>query len=113
MQGTCRAVVMSNHEKLINEYLESKERLKPIRGKQDESKEHKEEIPEEVLNDAYNSLKEVASQMDYDTAEMIIQEVKGYQLGEKDKVVFNEMSKLLKQLDWDGIEKLINEQRRK
>ena len=100
-----------NTEKLLAMYREYKEKLAGLHeaGDADES-EGKEMIPEDELAGAYEALREVVPQMDYDAVEMILDQLKGYKLPEEDAGKMKEIAKLLKALDWDKIEKLIGAQ---
>ena len=64
-------------------------------------------IDEGELKEAYQALKEVVPQMDYDSVEMILDQVSEYKLPEEDAAKFKELSKMLKVFDWDGMEALL------
>ena len=70
-------------------------------------KEDKIRVREEELKDAYKALKEVVPEMDYDAAEMIIEQVLTYKLPEDDEKIFGQLKTYLKALNWDEMEKLI------
>ena len=67
-----------------------------------------EEIPADELAEAYEALKEVIPQMDYEAVEMIVKQVEGYRLPDKDKEFFERLDALLKKVDWDKMEELID-----
>ena len=46
--------------------------------------------------------------MDYDSVEMILDQLGGYRLPDKDREIMSKLSKLLKTFDWDKMEELIN-----
>lgn len=96
----------ANTEKLLADYREYKERLARLKPTEDGGSD-KEEIPEDELKDAYEALKEVISQMDYDSVEMILEQLKEYKLPPEDQNKMEELSRMLKILDWDGMESLI------
>ena len=100
--------INANSEKFLNDYRAFKEKLSKI-AEADESggSGDKEMIPEDELKDAYGTLREVIAQMDYDSVEMIIEQVRSYRLPDADAVNFSELERMLKKLDWDGMEKLI------
>ena len=50
---------------------------------------------------------ELIPQMDYDSVEMILKSISEYSLPDKDAGFFEELGKLLKLFDWDGMEALI------
>ncbi|MCR5473937.1 MAG: response regulator [Lachnospiraceae bacterium] len=70
------------------------------------NKGDKEMIPEDELKGAYEALGEVIPQMDYDSVEMIVDQVSAYKLPDEDARKFGELSAMLKKLDWDGMEKM-------
>ena len=69
----------------------------------------KEMIPDDVLKDANEALKDVISQMDYDAVEMILGQLKEYKLPKEDKDKMTELSKMLKVFDWEGMEALLGQ----
>ncbi len=71
--------------------------------------EEKKPIDEDDLKGAYNALREVIPEMDYDSAEMIIDQVFIYKLPEKDEEVFGKLKTYLKALNWDEMEKLVQD----
>lgn len=100
--------IKANNAKFLEDYRAFKEKLADLKaGAADD--EGKDPIPDDELKDAYATLSEVIPQMDYDSVEMIIAQVKEYKLPEDDAKAFSEMEKMLKKLDWDAMEKLIGE----
>ena len=81
--------------------------LSGLDKKQDDEK--KKSIPEDVLKDAYNTLKECISQMDYDSVEMILNEVEEYDLDDRDDEIVKELEKDLKKVDWEKMEEVIGD----
>lgn len=102
------AFIGDHTEKLLTDYRAYEEKLGRLRETSEDAEE-KEEVPEEELRDAYHALCEVAEQMDYDSVEMILEEMDAYCLPEEDRKRFEEMSRRLKLLDWDGIEEILGE----
>ena len=99
--------IEDNAKRFMADYMEFKELLaKFSEGAGDEDKE---EIPEDELADAYEALKDVIPQMDYDSVEMIIGQLKEYKLPAKDAEKIGELEKMLRIFDWDGMESLISE----
>jgi HPt (histidine-containing phosphotransfer) domain-containing protein len=98
--------ISKNHAPLMEEYHKYEDRLKRLSEKKEENKPP---IDPEELKGAYEALHDVVPAMDYDSAEMIITEVLGYSLEEKEQKKFEELFRLLKKLDWDSMEELINE----
>ena len=91
---------------LLTDYEEFKEKL--IRMREDGEDSDKEMIPEEVLKEAYNALSDVIPQMDYDSVEMILDDLKQYRMPPEDKKKMKELEKMLRLFDWDGMEALIS-----
>ena len=81
-----------------------KTKLAPLFEEDTSSDEGKEPIPEAELADAKSSLKEVVPMMDYDAVEMILNQLDDYRLEEEDFRHVQNMKKLLKLFDWDGME---------
>ena len=94
-------------EHLLSELLAFKEKLAPLHAGSDS--DDREPIPEKTLADAYRTLREVIPQMDYDAVEMILEELKGYRLADKDKETCEKLTTLLKSFDWEAMEKLVEE----
>ena len=69
-------------------------------------------VQEGELADAYAALKEIIPQMDYDAVEMILGDVKTYKLPDPDAEIFTKLEAMLKTFDWDGMEALLEEQRK-
>ena len=64
-------------------------------------------IPEDELRDAYAALKDLIPQMDYDSVEMIIEQLEEYTLPEEDKDRIARLKGMLRAFDWDNMEELI------
>ncbi|MCR5735225.1 MAG: response regulator [Lachnospiraceae bacterium] len=99
--------IEDNIEKLLSDYREYKEILSGLDEKNNEDGSEKEEIPEDVLKEAYEALKELVDQMDYDGVEMVIRDVRAYRLPDRDEEVFDDLEKALKRVDWEEMERLI------
>ncbi len=97
--------IKENAGKLLADYEAYKDKLSKLR--KDDDDEGKEPIPEDELKDAYAALKEIIPQMDYDSVEMIIDDLKKYKLPEEDKAKIDRLAMLLKTFDWDKMEELI------
>ncbi|MCR5702733.1 MAG: response regulator [Lachnospiraceae bacterium] len=102
--------IKENTKKLLSDFRGFKQKLSKI--VKDDNADDKEMIPEEELNEAYAALKEVIPQMDYDSVEMIIGQVKEYRLPEEDKDTFDKFESMLKSFNWDGMEELIKKVKR-
>ncbi|MBQ1880498.1 MAG: Hpt domain-containing protein, partial [Lachnospiraceae bacterium] len=102
-----RAYIDDNTQKLLTDYRAYRSILSRLEEAGDED-EGKEEIPAEELQDAYTALKEVIPMMDYDSVEMILDQLKEYRLPKEDGEKMAELGRMLKVLDWDGMEQLIS-----
>ena len=96
-----------NNEHMLCEYKSFEDLLHPLLELSQEDESQKEPIPDEELADAYQALKEVVPMMDYDSVEMILEQVKEYRLPDKDQERMKELEKLLKQFEWDKMEELL------
>ncbi|MBR1629500.1 MAG: hypothetical protein IJ679_09625, partial [Lachnospiraceae bacterium] len=63
-----------------------------------------------VMHDAYSTLKEVASYMDYDAVEMVLESLKEYRLSPQDQKKIDQIERKLRALDWDAIEAFLMEE---
>ena len=92
-------------EKLLSDYRKYREKL--ARLEVDPAEEEKEPVDPEELKEAYDALGDVISMMDYDGAEMILSELTAYRLPPEDAEKTGKLTKLLKKLDWEGMEALL------
>ncbi|MBO4678950.1 MAG: response regulator, partial [Lachnospiraceae bacterium] len=98
--------IHANTDKLMSDYAAYGEKLSRMK-EEEESTDQLEPIPEGELKDAYDALKDVIPQMDYDSVEMILEGLKAYKLPQEDADKMAELNRLLKQFDWDEMEKLM------
>ena len=96
-------------DELLQIYTEFKEKLAGLNATEAENDNDKAEISKEELADAYSALKDVIPQMDYDAVEMILDQLKEYSLPKEDKHKIDQIAKMLKVFDWEGMEKLIEQ----
>ena len=101
-------VLNANVDKFISDYEEYKNKLEPIKDYTD-TDEGKEMISDEELQGAYEALKDVISQMDYDSVEMIVGELDKYKLPDEDKDRIKRLKKSMKAMDWDTMTAIISE----
>ncbi len=99
--------IHAHHDALMTEYEAFKEKLSGLHQAEEEGEGNREMIPEEELHGAYEALIEVIPQMDYDSVEMILGQLSEYRLPPEDDRTMKELGKLLRLLDWDGMEALI------
>lgn len=69
----------------------------------DTNEADKEEVDLDTVSDALNAIHKVASLMDYDSVEMILDSMKSYRLSDTDKEKFKSIEYALKKLDWNAI----------
>ncbi|MCR4585562.1 MAG: response regulator, partial [Lachnospiraceae bacterium] len=85
---------------LLELYRSYTDRLSVLKEQEEETKE---EIPADILEDAYGALSELIPMMDMDGVEMVLASVEEYHLQEKDAQFFKELRKKLQQADWDAM----------
>ncbi|MBP5564266.1 MAG: response regulator [Lachnospiraceae bacterium] len=98
--------IKANFEKHLNSFRAFKDILSKL-SHEEESKEELEQIPQDELDGAYSALKEVISQMDYDSVEMIVSQLRGYKLPEADDEKIKKLESAMKNYDWDEMESII------
>ncbi|WP_051212925.1 two-component regulator propeller domain-containing protein [Butyrivibrio fibrisolvens] len=96
-------------DELLDRYLEFEDKLSRLSESEKDDDSDKEAISEEELKDAYEALKDVIPQMDYDSVELILNQLKEYKLPKEDKEKMTQLGKMLKSFDWDAMESLINQ----
>lgn len=101
-----KAFIDENTPKLLKDYAAYKEKLAGIK-QDDHADDDKEMISEADLKDAYSALADVIPQMDYDSVEMIIEQLGEYKLPAEDKEKVDKLASKLKSFDWDGMEELL------
>ncbi|MCR5098937.1 MAG: response regulator [Lachnospiraceae bacterium] len=101
-----KTFIDENADRLIADYEVYKQRLDRLH--EDANSSSKEMIPEEELKEAYTALAEVIPQMDYDSVEMILDQLREYAIPEQDDKKIKELNRMLKVFDWDGMEALIS-----
>ncbi|WP_022777256.1 response regulator [Butyrivibrio sp. AE3009] len=102
--------ITAHYDELIEKYLSFKNKLAPLSALSGEIGEDiKEPMPEEELKDAYVALSEYAGSMDYDSAQMALDEIGKYRLPPKEQDKVSSIAKALKNLDWDKVKEILNE----
>ena len=66
-------------------------------------------IPAEKLQDAYNTIYELALMMDYDSLELIFDSLKEYSFEDKDRLKLERIRNAMDDLNWDGVLKAVKE----
>ena len=97
--------IEDNTGRLLKDYMAFKEKLGRLN--EDDGKDDKPPIPDDELAGAYEALADVIPQMDYDSVEMILDQLKEYKLPDEDSDKMQKLAKMLKAFDWDGMEALI------
>ncbi len=99
--------IKENHRAMMEDYLTYKEKLFRIMEEEESEEDQRPEISEEELLDAYDALREVIPMMDYDSVEMILEQLKDYKLPKEEADrVFN-LGRMLKSFQWDEMEELM------
>jgi CheY-like chemotaxis protein len=94
---------------LLEDYRSFKDKLSFLSGDDKESKEDdKPPASEKDIKDAYNSLFEFAQIMDFDLADMVVKSMKEHSLPKKDKENFDNIEKLLANLEWQKISEIVS-----
>ncbi|MCR5650083.1 MAG: response regulator [Lachnospiraceae bacterium] len=99
--------IRENAARLLEDYRSFRDRLGRIIKKEDEAE--KELIPEDEMKDAYDALKELIPQMDYDSVEMILEQLGEYRLSAEDEKRVERLSVLLKTFKWEEMEEIIKD----
>ncbi|MBR5376877.1 MAG: response regulator, partial [Lachnospiraceae bacterium] len=94
--------IRENAGKLLADYRAFAERLKKLDENRDTAV--KKPISEETLNEAYLTLKELIPLMDYGSVEMVLDDLKGYDLPSEDEEKVKKLDALLKNLKWEEME---------
>ncbi len=100
-----RTFIDSHQRLLLAEYEAYKEKLAGLKEEPDNA--DKEMISADELKEAYSTLADVIPQMDYDSVEMVLDQLKTYALPEEDAQRIKELSAKLKVFDWDGMEEIL------
>ena len=86
------------------------EKVPDIKGEEPEVEDvGKEDITQDQLLDAYQSIVEVSKSLDYDTLTFILDSLKKYNLPEKDTKIARRIGEMAYKLQWDEIINLANE----
>ncbi len=96
-------------EKLLYDYRAFKEIFAKLQKAPETNGDNKPVIGDEEIKEAYEALKELIGQMDYDGVEMVIDQLDDYTLPKEDADRIDKFRKMLKVFDWDNMEELIKE----
>ncbi len=104
--------IRTHHDNLMSEYLKYRDYLSDVIKSEDsltdKQSDNRPVADEYLLNSMYDGLKEAADNMDCDTIEDIIGELKDYRITGDDKNLFDEIRVKADNLDYDGILELLN-----
>ncbi len=100
-----RAFIDENTGKLLTDLRAYHEKLSRLH--EDTGDDDREPVPEDELAGAYEALRELIPQMDYDSVEMVLGQLGEYRLPPEDAEKFKQLEKLLRALDWDAMEELV------
>ncbi|MBQ7557626.1 MAG: response regulator, partial [Lachnospiraceae bacterium] len=103
-----RALIDRDTEGMLKLYRAYGEKLKKLKLEEDSGDDDRKDIPEDELKEAYKTLREVVPQMDYDSVEMILEQLKGYRLPDEDRDKMQKLEKLLKLVKWEEMEELLS-----
>lgn len=101
-----REFIDEHTDELLTMYAGYKEKLARLR-KEVSDESAKQPVSVEELNEMYEALNELVPQMDYDGVEMVIEQLDGYKLPEKDAELFAEFKMSFRKVDWDAMEEMI------
>ncbi|MCR4797779.1 MAG: Hpt domain-containing protein, partial [Lachnospiraceae bacterium] len=91
--------ISGHNQRLLEMYRALDEKLKILDHKEDGLPK----IDDAALQEAYQTIIEIAGCMDYGMMEDMIADVQGYDLPESDRLRICRIEKMLMELDWDGI----------
>ncbi|MCR4909617.1 MAG: response regulator [Lachnospiraceae bacterium] len=97
--------IKDHNARLLAEYEGFKVKLERLNDEADSR--NKEMISDKDLKKAYSALADVIPQMDYDAVEMILEELREYELPGEDESRIKTIEKMLRAFDWDGMEELM------
>ena len=69
--------------------------------------DEKPDITEDMLKDAYLSIRDYAESYDYDLIKMVLESLEDYRIPDNDRQIFNEIGQKLESMDYEGIKELI------
>ena len=102
-----RSYIDLNTGALLDDFRSLGSKLKAVF--EDKDKGDKEPIGAAKLQDAYNTIYELAQMMDYDSLELIFASLKEYSFEEKDRLKLERIKSAMDELNWDGVLKAVKE----
>ncbi|MCR4991120.1 MAG: response regulator [Lachnospiraceae bacterium] len=98
--------IKENTDELLRRYDELDANLKGLDGPEEELQK----ISRDMLKEAYQTMEEIASAMDYGMMDDLLNSLKGYKLRSADRQKIEKIGSLLLNLDWDGITETLREE---
>ena len=104
--------INANTDKLLSSFRAYKEKLSPLEASDEDnngsdSSVPKKDISSEELSDAFNTMKELSSQMDYDGAVVLMKELKQYNLDTESESKLKAIESALRTFDWDKLDEVM------
>ncbi len=99
--------INANAQKLLEDYREYGNKLGKLKDKENEDNDlNKPNVPASELFDAYEALKELIPQMEYDGIEMVLNQLRQYRLPKEDEEKISMIEKYLKVYNWEEMENI-------
>ena len=98
-----KAYIDAHTKELLDLYRGLESELKPILDADDSSQSDKPEIGKAELKEAYQTIIEIASSMDFDLMDELLKELDNYSLHDEDETRLQSIKELLLKMDWDAI----------
>ena len=106
------AYIREHHDAFIERYLAIKEPLENALGRHEETEKADKPIADSALLSAvYDEMKSAAADMDIDTLEQILDEMKDYSIPEEEKELFDALKNAVQEIDYDTIINRLKEKR--
>ena len=97
--------INEHNDTLLNMYRKLDKKLTQLDAKE----ESLPPIDEAALNEAYQTILEIAGSMDYGLMEEILKDLHNYSIPSADRDILYKVEGMLNELDWDGIIKIVKE----
>ena len=97
--------INANTHDLIFAYRELDKKLERL----DEPAQDKKPLTDEMRNDAYTAISEIAQCEDHGMLEAVLEDIRSYSLSDEDEKVISRIEELYMQPDWEGIRQAVRE----
>ena len=101
------SLIKEKTDSIISDYRKLGDKLKSVFS--EDSPDDKELISGDKLQDAYNTIYELAQMMDYDSLELVFESLSEYSFEEKDRIKISHIKSAMDELNWDGVIKAVKE----